>query len=49
MMIKKGEDYKKKVGAGFSLENFHNELLKQGFPPIKLLRQQMLGDDSPVL
>jgi uncharacterized protein (DUF885 family) len=48
-ILKLREDYKKKVGAGFSLENFHNELLKQGFPPIKLLRQQMLGDDSPVL
>jgi hypothetical protein len=43
------EDYKKKMGAGFSLETFHNELLKQGFPPIKLLRQTMLGDNSPVL
>jgi uncharacterized protein (DUF885 family) len=47
--LKLREDYKKKVGAGFSLEKFHNELLKQGFPPIKLLRQVMLGDNSPVL
>jgi uncharacterized protein (DUF885 family) len=42
-ILKLRDDYKKKVGAGFSLENFHNELLKQGFPPIKLLRQRMLG------
>ena len=48
-ILKLRDDYKKKVGAGFSLENFHNELLKQGFPPIKLLRQMMLGDNSPVL
>jgi uncharacterized protein (DUF885 family) len=48
-ILKLREDYKKKVGAGFSLEKFHNELLKQGFPPIKLLRQVMLGDNSPVL
>jgi uncharacterized protein (DUF885 family) len=48
-ILKLRDDYKKKVGAGFSLENFHNELLKQGFPPIKLLRQRMLGDSSPVL
>ena len=43
------EDYKKKMGANFSMENFHNEFLKQGFPPIKLVRRMMLGDDSPVL
>jgi uncharacterized protein (DUF885 family) len=48
-ILKLREDYKKKMGAGFSLEEFHNELLKQGFPPIKLLRQVMLGEDSPVL
>jgi uncharacterized protein (DUF885 family) len=48
-ILKLRDDYKKKVCAGFSLENFHNELLKQGFPPIKLLRQMMLGDNSPVL
>lgn len=48
-ILKLREDYKKKVGAAFSLENFHNEVLKQGFPPIKLLRQVMMGDNSPVL
>jgi hypothetical protein len=48
-ILKLREDYKKQMGAGFSLEKFHNELLKQGFPPIKLLRQTMLGDNSPVL
>jgi uncharacterized protein (DUF885 family) len=37
------------MGAQFSLEGFHNEFLKQGFPPIKLIRKAMLGDDSPVL
>jgi uncharacterized protein (DUF885 family) len=48
-ILKLREDYKKKVGAGFSLEKFHDDVLKQGFPPIKLLRQVMLGDNSPVL
>lgn len=48
-ILKLREDYKKKVGASFSLEKFHDEVLKQGFPPIKLLRQVMLGDNSPVL
>jgi uncharacterized protein (DUF885 family) len=48
-ILKLREDYKKKMGNAFSLEKFHNELLQQGFPPIKLLRQTMLGNDSPVL
>ena len=48
-ILKLREDYKKKMGAAFSLEKFHNEVLKQGFPPIKLLRQLMMGDHSPVL
>jgi uncharacterized protein (DUF885 family) len=43
------EDYKKKVGADFSLEKFHTVFLQQGFPPIKLVRRMMLGDNSPVL
>jgi uncharacterized protein (DUF885 family) len=48
-IMKLREDLKKKQGAAFSLEKFHNELLQQGFPPIKIVRQAMLGDDSPVL
>ena len=48
-IMKLREDLKKKQGAAFSLEKFHDDLLKQGFPPIKIVRQAMLGDDSPVL
>jgi uncharacterized protein (DUF885 family) len=48
-ILKLREDYKKKLGAQYSLEGFHNEFLKQGFPPVKLIRKTMLGDDSPVL
>jgi uncharacterized protein (DUF885 family) len=40
---------KKKQGAAFTLQNFHNEFLKQGFPPIKIVREAMLGDQSPTL
>jgi hypothetical protein len=36
-------------GSAFSLEEFHNSFLKQGFPPIKIVRRAMLGNDSPVL
>ncbi|MCU1283707.1 MAG: hypothetical protein JWO13_57 [Acidobacteriales bacterium] len=48
-ILKLREDYKKKMGAKFSLEEFHNNFLKQGFPPVKLIRRQMLGDESPTL
>jgi uncharacterized protein (DUF885 family) len=36
-------------GAAFSLQEFHDTFLKQGFPPVKIVRRAMLGDDSPVL
>lgn len=48
-ILKLREDYKKKMGDKYSLEEFHNDFLKQGFPPIKLIRRVMMGDDSPVL
>ncbi|HET7870956.1 MAG TPA: DUF885 domain-containing protein [Terriglobales bacterium] len=48
-ILKLREDYKKKLGDKFSLEQFHTEFLKQGFPPVKLVREAMMGDGSPVL
>ena len=48
-IMKLREDLKAKQGAAFSLEKFHDEFLKQGFPPIKILREAMLGDNSPPL
>jgi len=48
-ILKLREDYKKKMGDKYSLEEFHNDFLKQGVPPIKLIRRVMMGDDSPVL
>ncbi len=48
-ILKLRADYKKKMGARYSLEQFHNEFLKQGFPPIKLIRGLMIGEGSPVL
>jgi uncharacterized protein (DUF885 family) len=48
-ILKLRADYKQKMGDKFSLEQFHNEFLKQGFPPIKLIRETMLDDNSPVL
>jgi uncharacterized protein (DUF885 family) len=48
-IMKLREDMKKKQGAAFSLEKFHDEFLRQGFPPIKVVREAMLGDQSPAL
>lgn len=48
-ILKLRDDLKRKQGAAFSLEAFHNDFLKQGFPPIKIVRRAMLHDDSPTL
>jgi uncharacterized protein (DUF885 family) len=48
-IMKLRADLQKKQGAAFSLQNFHDEFLSQGFPPIKIVRQALLGDDSPTL
>jgi uncharacterized protein (DUF885 family) len=48
-IMKLREDLKKKQGASFSLEEFHNNFLRQGFPPIKIVREALLGDTSPTL
>jgi uncharacterized protein (DUF885 family) len=39
----------KKQGAAFNLQDFHDNLMRQGFAPIKVIRKAMLGDNSPVL
>ena len=48
-IMKLREDMKKQQGAAFSLEEFHNNFLRQGFPPIKIVREALMGDDSPTL
>ena len=48
-ILKLREDYKKMKGKDFSLEEFHNRFMKEGFPPIKIVRRSLLGNDSPVL
>ncbi len=48
-IMKLREDLKKKQGSSFSLEEFHNNFLRQGFPPIKIVREALLGDNSPTL
>lgn len=41
-ILKLREDYRKQEGAGYSLQRFHDELLRHGMPPIRLLREVML-------
>jgi uncharacterized protein (DUF885 family) len=48
-ILKLRADLEKKEGAAFSLEQFHDDFLKQGFPPVKIVREALLGDDSPTL
>jgi uncharacterized protein (DUF885 family) len=48
-LLKLREDYQKKVGDQFNLKEFHDRFLGFGYPPIRLIRKEMLGDDSPTL
>ena len=48
-IMKLREDMKKKQGAAFNLQQFHDDFMRQGFAPIKVIRKAMLANDSPVL
>ncbi len=45
-ILKLREDYKAQEGEKFSLKKFHDEMLKHGMPPIRLLREIMLTDQA---
>jgi uncharacterized protein (DUF885 family) len=48
-ILKLRTDLMKKQGASFSLQRFHDDFLRQGPVPIKVIRKAMLHDDSPTL
>src|SRR5580704_1051298 len=48
-IMKLREDYKKMRGSAFTLEEFHDRFMREGWPPIKIVRKALLGNDSPVL
>ena len=48
-IMKLRDDYQKLKGSSFSLQEFHDQFMKQGGVPVKLIRKAMLGNDSPVL
>ncbi len=45
-IFKLREDYRKQEGASFTLQKFHDEMLRHGAPPIRLLREVMIKDRS---
>ena len=48
-IMKLRADVQQREGASFSLQRFHDDFMRQGFAPIKVIRKVMLHDDSPVL
>ncbi len=48
-IMKLRSDLQKKEGSSFSLQRFHDEFMRQGGAPIKIVRQALLGDNSPTL
>ncbi|HEU5339610.1 DUF885 domain-containing protein, partial [Edaphobacter sp.] len=48
-IMKLRTDLEKKEGPAFNLEQFHDDFMRQGFAPIKIIRRAMLHNDSPVL
>ncbi len=48
-IMKLREDLKAKQGPTFDLQQFHDNFMRQGPAPIKIIRKAMLHDDSPVL
>jgi uncharacterized protein (DUF885 family) len=48
-IMKLREDYKRMKGDNYTLQAFHDAFLQQGYPPVKLVRRALLGNDSPVL
>ncbi len=45
-ILKLRDDYKAQEGDKFSLQKFHDTMLDQGMPPIRLLREIMLKDEA---
>jgi len=48
-ILKLREDYKTMKGDKFSLQDFHDEFMRQGGMPLKIIRKTMLGNDTPTL
>ncbi len=48
-ILKLREDYRRKMGAKFSLQDFHDRFIKAGSPAVKIVRRELMGRDGPLL
>ncbi len=48
-ILKLREDYRRKMGGNFSLQDFHDRFIKAGSPPVKIVRRELIGPDGPLL
>ena len=48
-ILKLRADLQAREGPAFRLADFHDAFMRQGFPPIKVVRRALLHDDSPTL
>lgn len=48
-IMKLRDDYQRKMGAQFSLQDFHDRFIKAGSPPVKIVRRELMGRDGPLL
>lgn len=47
-ILKLRDDYKRKMGANYSLQGFHDQFIKVGPLPLPLVRQKMLGERGSI-
>ena len=45
-ILKLREDYSKQEGTNFSLKSFHDQLMDNGMPPVRLLREVLIKDQN---
>ena len=45
-ILKLRADFQKQEGGNYSLQKFHDEMLRHGMPPMRLLREMMLKDPA---
>jgi len=48
-ILKLREDYKRRMGSAFSLQDFHDRFIKAGSPAVKIVRRELMGRDGPLL
>jgi uncharacterized protein (DUF885 family) len=48
-ILKLRDDYQKKLGNKFTVQDFHDHFMEQGGVPLLIIRRALLGDNSPTL